>query len=70
MNNLINEMAAILNLDAAAMMHHMIELQTRYPKTSDNLVARSLLHKAYEYGAMSKEHEKVTIIYNDYIKAS
>ena len=68
MNALINEMAQILELNAADMMHHMLDLADEYSEVTPALVARSLLHTAFAQGG--ETHTKVAAIYNEYNKAA
>ena len=68
MNALINEMAQILELNAADMMHHMMDLNEEYSEVTPALVARSLLHTAFAEGG--ETHTKVAALYNSYSKAA
>ena len=69
MNNLINEMAKVLDLDAAGIMYHVMDLQEEFGEVTPPLMANSLLHTAFCYGANSEEHIKCTSLYNEYAKA-
>lgn len=66
MNALINEMAKILEINAAEMMHRMMDLQEEYEVVTPEIVKNSLVHTAHAMGG--EYSKKVNELNNQYNK--